>query len=282
MLFVLGGACVLGTAGTARGFSGGIPSTAFGSAGCNQVACHSGGMAPEVRLSGPLAVEPLSTHEYTFEIVTPPGQPFGGLNVRADGGTLARGRDAQRSDSYPDRRRRAHGGDPRHAEACRGRRRSLQFPLDGTCERRPFSFHGLGKCRQWKPEQQRRPRGHDDARGRSRRAEPDADPEPVADSHGTADSDSLPECYRHFVADAFADEFPHACRPPDARWDANCDGEVSAADLLAWVKILGGVDPACPADPDCDGRAGEEDLSALVRVVFDAVLAGTPCPLAAM
>jgi len=73
----------------AYGFSFGITSNAFGSAGCNQ--CHGGGTTPQVQLSGPTEVVPNQTSEYTLEIMIGGGQNGAGFNVADSSGALATG-----------------------------------------------------------------------------------------------------------------------------------------------------------------------------------------------
>lgn len=72
-----------------RAFSAGIPSTVFGPSGCPL--CHTGGTTPTVVLSGPTTVSPGDTADYTLTIFGNPSQPYGGLNVAADGGVLSTG-----------------------------------------------------------------------------------------------------------------------------------------------------------------------------------------------
>jgi MYXO-CTERM domain-containing protein len=70
--------------------SGGISSNSFGSSGCNQ--CHSGGTAPKVELTGPAKLDGGAEGTFTFKVTDLGGkQGFAGLNVRAEGGTLATG-----------------------------------------------------------------------------------------------------------------------------------------------------------------------------------------------
>ena len=69
--------------------SGGVSSLEFGADGCN--ACHVGGAAPVVELTGPTVVEPESTHEYVLRVSTVGTQNRAGLNVSAPLGTLALG-----------------------------------------------------------------------------------------------------------------------------------------------------------------------------------------------
>lgn len=83
-------AFLLAGAARATAFSEGITSPSFSSdGGCND--CHSGGVAPSVRLIGPTSVEPGSTHQYTLVIDQVGEQLRGGLNVAAPVGTLATG-----------------------------------------------------------------------------------------------------------------------------------------------------------------------------------------------
>jgi len=82
--------CVLTIIATqAHAFSTGISSDSFGSTGCN--ACHSGGTAPTVTLTGPTTVDGGSTNQYTLQITAVGSQIDGGLNVAASDGTLAVG-----------------------------------------------------------------------------------------------------------------------------------------------------------------------------------------------
>lgn len=67
----------------------GIASTAFGTIGCPM--CHVGGTAPDVVLSGPIAVAPGSVNDYTLTIFGTGAQLSGGLNVAAPLGTLSIG-----------------------------------------------------------------------------------------------------------------------------------------------------------------------------------------------
>lgn len=81
----------IAVAAQAHAFSTGIASTSFPNlaTGCN--GCHSGGLTPTVTLMGPTGLPAGSTAAYTLQI-TPIGlQNEGGLNVRADDGTLAVG-----------------------------------------------------------------------------------------------------------------------------------------------------------------------------------------------
>jgi hypothetical protein len=80
---------VCAVASRAGAFSAGIASTQFGSLGCNT--CHSGGTKPTVTLTGPAAVTPESTNQYTLQIEAVAPQNKGGLNVSAADGTLAVG-----------------------------------------------------------------------------------------------------------------------------------------------------------------------------------------------
>ncbi len=75
--------------GAALAFSGGLPSTVFGLTGCTL--CHSGGSDPVVVLSGPTAVDPGQTVDYTLTIFGTPLQAHGGLTVMASTGSLAVG-----------------------------------------------------------------------------------------------------------------------------------------------------------------------------------------------
>jgi hypothetical protein len=81
--------CVLTAAVQARAFSTGISSNSFDSTGCN--ACHFGGLAPTVTLTGPTTVAASSTNDYTLQISVVGAQNKGGLNVAATDGTLAVG-----------------------------------------------------------------------------------------------------------------------------------------------------------------------------------------------
>lgn len=78
-------------AGPAPGFafSGGLPSTVFDLTGC--ALCHDGGTEPVVVLSGPTAVDPGDSADFTLTIFGNPLQAHGGLNVTASDGTLATG-----------------------------------------------------------------------------------------------------------------------------------------------------------------------------------------------
>jgi hypothetical protein len=68
----------------------GITTTQFeGPNACND--CHSGGTVPTVVLSGPAAVAPDSTNEYTLQVFAVGSQNRGGLNVSAPLGTLSLG-----------------------------------------------------------------------------------------------------------------------------------------------------------------------------------------------
>lgn len=80
---------IIGQPAASRAYSTGIASTVFGSTGCP--ACHSGGATPTVVLSGPTIVDPGDTADYTLTIFGTAAQPYGGLNVAADGGTLSTG-----------------------------------------------------------------------------------------------------------------------------------------------------------------------------------------------
>ncbi|HVO25889.1 MAG TPA: choice-of-anchor V domain-containing protein [Candidatus Margulisiibacteriota bacterium] len=80
---------VLAMATQAQAFSTGISSLSFGSSGCN--ACHGGGLAPTVTLTGPATVAAGSTNVYTLQISVVGAQNKGGLNVAATDGTLAVG-----------------------------------------------------------------------------------------------------------------------------------------------------------------------------------------------
>jgi len=52
--------------------------------------------------------------------------------------------------------------------------------------------------------------------------------------------------------------------------DANCDGRVSAADLVATARSAAGNPGACQrGDADCDGTAATSDLGEFARLVFD-------------
>ncbi len=83
-------ALALGLPSAALGLSGGVPSTIFASTGCN--ACHTGGIAPTVVLSGPTTVDPGATVNYTLTLLSnDAGQDYGGFNVRAGGGVLNTG-----------------------------------------------------------------------------------------------------------------------------------------------------------------------------------------------
>lgn len=87
-------ACVIGVlmllcAPPAHAFSTGIASTVFGPTGCPL--CHAGGTAPTVVFSGPTAVAPDSTVEYTLTIFGDTTQNFGGFNVAAPLGALSTG-----------------------------------------------------------------------------------------------------------------------------------------------------------------------------------------------
>lgn len=86
---VLVSCVLLGTASRAAAFSSGITSNFFPPNGCN--ACHAGGTAPIVNLTGPATVMPGSTNVYTFEIDNPPLQFLGGLNVSAADGAFSLG-----------------------------------------------------------------------------------------------------------------------------------------------------------------------------------------------
>lgn len=85
---VLSSVLLLAT-GTARAFSGGVPSTALGPSGCNQ--CHTGGLTPTVKLAGPTQVEPGSTNEYQVSIVVRGNQNYGGLSAATTAGQLSLG-----------------------------------------------------------------------------------------------------------------------------------------------------------------------------------------------
>jgi hypothetical protein len=80
---------VLLSAPVAHAFSSGIDSTVFGLTGCPL--CHAGGTPPTVVLSGPTAVAPNSTVDYTFTIFGNTTQNFGGFNVAAPLGVLTTG-----------------------------------------------------------------------------------------------------------------------------------------------------------------------------------------------
>ncbi|MEO6027452.1 MAG: choice-of-anchor V domain-containing protein [Candidatus Binatia bacterium] len=85
-------ACLLSAASASRvaAFSGGITSQSFSPAvGCN--GCHAGGTAPTVTLTGPLSVQPDSTHEYTVTVSDVGMQHLAGLNVVGPSGVLATG-----------------------------------------------------------------------------------------------------------------------------------------------------------------------------------------------
>lgn len=82
-------ALLIWQAPAAYAFSDGIPSTIFGGAGCPL--CHSGGVPPTVVLSGPSAVAPGATVEYTFTVFGNTTQRYGGLNVAAPVGVLSTG-----------------------------------------------------------------------------------------------------------------------------------------------------------------------------------------------
>jgi hypothetical protein len=82
-------AIVVGQPAVSRAFSTGIPTTVFGGSGCPL--CHAGGTAPAVVLSGPTVVAPGDTAPYTLTIFGSSGQPWGGLNVAANGGVLTTG-----------------------------------------------------------------------------------------------------------------------------------------------------------------------------------------------
>jgi hypothetical protein len=86
--------CVIGAlsvlcAPAAHAFSSGIDSTVFGLTGCPL--CHAGGTPPSVVLSGPTAVAPNDTVEYTFTIFGTTTQNLGGFNVAAPLGALTTG-----------------------------------------------------------------------------------------------------------------------------------------------------------------------------------------------
>jgi hypothetical protein len=80
---------LLATTGRVAAYSSGITTDSFDAQGCNE--CHSGGKVPVVMLSGPTAVVPQSTNEYTLQISNPKSQGFAGLNVSATAGTLSTG-----------------------------------------------------------------------------------------------------------------------------------------------------------------------------------------------
>lgn len=77
------------SAPAAHAFSSGIASPDFGATGCPL--CHVGGTPPTVVLSGPTAVAPNSTVEYTLTVFGNTTQNFGGFNVAAPRGALTTG-----------------------------------------------------------------------------------------------------------------------------------------------------------------------------------------------
>jgi hypothetical protein len=80
---------MLAHAPAAHAYSSGISSATFGGGGCPS--CHVGGAAPMVLLSGPAAVAPGDTVDYTLTIFGSGTQHFGGFNVAASAGTLSTG-----------------------------------------------------------------------------------------------------------------------------------------------------------------------------------------------
>lgn len=82
-------ALALLSAPAAHAFSSGIASPDFNLTGCPL--CHAGGTPPTVVFSGPTAVAPNSTVEYTFTIFGNTAQNFGGFNVAAPLGVLTTG-----------------------------------------------------------------------------------------------------------------------------------------------------------------------------------------------
>lgn len=79
--------------GLASAFSSGVSSISFPDpvTGCNNAACHKGGVAPSVTLTGPTSVLPSSVNEYTLEIFEVGSQDHGGLNVAAPAGVFSVG-----------------------------------------------------------------------------------------------------------------------------------------------------------------------------------------------
>ncbi|MBI4518264.1 MAG: hypothetical protein HY699_20890 [Deltaproteobacteria bacterium] len=67
----------------------GVTTLAFGPTGCDQ--CHSGGTVPTVELSGPAALMPASTGEYTVRVFAVGAQNKAGFNASSELGTLATG-----------------------------------------------------------------------------------------------------------------------------------------------------------------------------------------------
>ncbi len=55
--------------------------------------------------------------------------------------------------------------------------------------------------------------------------------------------------------------------------DADCDGSLTAADLIALVRLIDmQAPPPCPsADANCDGTLNQDDLTALIGTLFGPV-----------
>lgn len=96
-LWLIIGVVGVGWVSSAQAFSSGIATTSFPvpAQGCNF--CHSGGSAPSVTLQcadcggTPLAVEPLSVHEFRFSVFEIGLQDHAGLNISSVLGTLSTG-----------------------------------------------------------------------------------------------------------------------------------------------------------------------------------------------
>lgn len=61
---------------------------------------------------------------------------------------------------------------------------------------------------------------------------------------------------------------PSPTRAPAVGADANCDGSVTAADLVETVRARGATVTSCGADPAPDGRIDDADVLHLIRALF--------------
>lgn len=255
---------------------------------CTQ--CHGGGTFPDVRIDGPLQVEPGAL--VTFRIVVtsnaPQNQRFAGFDVGVSAGTLS---------TVTGQGTRLVGGEITHAQKKMNTNREAGWDFNWRAPTQPGSYDIFGAGNSVNNDNGQ---GGDNAVGTvitvdvvapatptetvvASTATPTQVPPTETATAGPTDTatpavtntrrDTPVPTVTRTVTPSPSPTATATPRPTGpSRGDSNCDGELNAADLPATVTRLGaGAIGACGfADGNCSGEMDDDDVDVTISRVFGA------------